>query len=938
MAVVAQLEGAHMAAAEELEMLYEKRLQLQAGQAAAAQAASDDLRFKLEEHVVRLKEAHRKELRDVHALYEQKLKAADDRLQAAHSSKATAEFLHNEFINQTEDDFEDHTDRMHSRISKMESDTTERETALKSSQNMLKRDNYRLHCEKAADQKKVDSMASEVSAVRATCELLEAVQAKLSGELVERDAVINDNWHTIQDLRRRGQDLEKHKFVLGSKVGAVLGSKVGAVLGSKVGAVLGSKVGAVLGSKVGAVLGSKVGAVLGSKVGAVLGSKADTWLSQLGPKDAEIAALKAQQEAVNKELVTLMARWSEMCRQGAEKDTNVRGLKVEVSDLTAKMRQLQLMCASFSGDLFQAMAASDERTASGKSERQKALRKLCTKYCHGTAGLAKSNAEVEAEMSRQRALAEMRGEVLQLRLTEERKHAASATHASLHQNSQLLRELQVSQTEAREMARKHEAAVSQLRELSSRYNLLSQRVAKQSQQPDLRMHTTLPADSQDQGIVSMAGRVPPSRPTTALAANRTPPTYPASPQSAAASPYNPTTPTSSSASAGAGTNGGGATAAAAGGSSGSSRPGSAKLWPTGRGRDPLLRERPASAGFGMYRSSGGTPAQGVLAKGSPTRIMNELIHVERERIGQLMTVLQQQTQQQTQQAAHLSTLHDTLASALAATASQQPREQGGAATAATAATAAAAAAVQQQGSDPEAGESGRWQRGTTAATWVERRTGSSSNIDHDGTQGKAQSNPESPRGSHSSHQQQHNNAASTDVAGTAFRLAGMLGTGSGRGSGDGGAIQTVRESDEDSGGVDSDRSNHRTGEDGVGLGGRGSAGKLGTASATSGPPTGWGEGGEVGSSGGSIGSYALGAAGSLATALKRHGGAEVPLPRPTSAVAMLRATSVGRRGGQTGQASNVSNPNTPRRRPTSAAGVGMRAFINSSLETWRTNN
>lgn len=123
-------------------------------------------------------------------------------------------------------------------------------------------------------------------------------------------------------------------------------------------------------------------------------------------------------------------------------------------------------------------------------------------------------------------------------------------------------------------------------------------------QPDLRMHTTLPADSQDQGIVSMAGRVPPSRPTTALAANRTPPTYPASPQSAAASPYNPTTPTSSSASAGAGTNGGGATAAAAGGSSGSSRPGSAKLWPTGRGRDPLLRERPASAGFGMYRCGG----------------------------------------------------------------------------------------------------------------------------------------------------------------------------------------------------------------------------------------------------------------------------------------------------------------------------------------------
>lgn len=37
-------------------------------------------------------------------------------------------------------------------------------------------------------------------------------------QITERDAVISDNYNTLQALRRRCQELETHKFVLGYKV------------------------------------------------------------------------------------------------------------------------------------------------------------------------------------------------------------------------------------------------------------------------------------------------------------------------------------------------------------------------------------------------------------------------------------------------------------------------------------------------------------------------------------------------------------------------------------------------------------------------------------------------------------------------------------------------------------------------------------------------
>ncbi len=43
---------------------------------------------------------------------------------------------------------------------------------------------------------------------------------KLREEMAERDAVMSENYATIQHLRSTIQELEKHKYVLGYKVNA----------------------------------------------------------------------------------------------------------------------------------------------------------------------------------------------------------------------------------------------------------------------------------------------------------------------------------------------------------------------------------------------------------------------------------------------------------------------------------------------------------------------------------------------------------------------------------------------------------------------------------------------------------------------------------------------------------------------------------------------
>jgi hypothetical protein len=92
------------------------------------------------------------------------------------------------------------------------------EMKLKAEINILLRSNSRLKADKAADAAQIEALSSQLSGLKQQLVEAAAVADKLRGELAERDGVIGDNYASLQGLRRRVQELETHKFVLGYKV------------------------------------------------------------------------------------------------------------------------------------------------------------------------------------------------------------------------------------------------------------------------------------------------------------------------------------------------------------------------------------------------------------------------------------------------------------------------------------------------------------------------------------------------------------------------------------------------------------------------------------------------------------------------------------------------------------------------------------------------
>ncbi len=92
-------------------------------------------------------------------------------------------------------------------------------------------------------------------------------------------------------------------------------------------------------------------------------------------------------------------------------------------------------------DLHEAMQQPDDRGPRGKSARQKALDELVRRYCLGDMRAGGRDEAMEAAANA--AAAETRVVLLQWRLEQERGSAKATQRATLHQNSQLLRELQV---------------------------------------------------------------------------------------------------------------------------------------------------------------------------------------------------------------------------------------------------------------------------------------------------------------------------------------------------------------------------------------------------------------------------------------------------------------------------------------------------------------
>ncbi|KAG2422665.1 hypothetical protein HYH02_015404 [Chlamydomonas schloesseri] len=348
--------------------------------------------------------------------------------------------------------------------------------------------------------------------------------------------------------------------------------------------------------------------------------QAETYAKSLEPQEKEVSRLQSELESHDRELLGHMSKMQVLSRHVAEKDTALRAVKSELAALRSKAGQMEAAITAFSQDLYEAMQQPDDRGPRGKSARQKALDELVRRYCLGDMRTGGRDEAMEAAANA--AAAETRVVLLQWKLEQERGSAKAAQRATLHQNSQLLRELQVSQGDLRLLKDRYDAAWVALRELQSKYNLLERRWAASQGGggPGGEAAGELEAeDVPSEGVVSMAGRVPPSRPTSGVPGTGAADGVLTGVQQALVLP------------------GRGALAAAnthhthkqqGTGAAKATRPGSAAL------------ARPVSAGWGMYRSMGGQPAPGgVVSRGTPLRAYAELISSERQRMEELAVAL-----------------------------------------------------------------------------------------------------------------------------------------------------------------------------------------------------------------------------------------------------------------------------------------------------------
>ncbi|GIL58742.1 hypothetical protein Vafri_13730, partial [Volvox africanus] len=594
--VVKELEGAHMSAAEELEALYEKRLQVEMERVKVMAASRDDIRYKGEEEVKRLKAAHAKELQELRNYYQAQMDSLETKMSEASDERAEQDRFFTEYVKQAEEDFEDHSERINKKVHVLTEAAEVREQRLKADNNILKRTNLRLKADKTIDMKRMDKLATDNAALREQTEDLRLTIDKLKRELEERDAVNADNYVTIQQLRRKVQELEKHKYVLSYK--------------------------------------------------------AETYSKNMEPQREEIARLQEALEGHGKELLIQANRTQVLSRHVAEKDAALRTAKTSLAEFKRRCEHQDAAITCFAQELYAAMQLPDDRSVHGKSARQKALDDLVRKYCLGDPRVS-ANRNAASEAIAAAAAAETRVVLLQWRLDQEARTQRATQRITLNQNSQLLRELQVAQQDNRALRDRVDEAFVALREMQHRYYMLERRAGfKSSRAGDEDL-----ADEDDDGgggggisggeegdmegggsagsgIVSMSGRVPPSRPVSS-----------AGPTSAG--------PASPSGGAGKGRRTPTAVAAA----NGTQRHSHAQTRPgTAGGR------RSPSVGFGLYRN-GGPAGGGVtgVARGAPLRAFAELLVTERQRMQALAVQLESGAAAVDQQQRALLGLRDQLA-------------------------------------------------------------------------------------------------------------------------------------------------------------------------------------------------------------------------------------------------------------------------------------
>ncbi|KAK9816472.1 hypothetical protein WJX72_000711 [[Myrmecia] bisecta] len=543
--LVEEMEASHVTAAERLEMAYERRLLAEQERCKAIEAAKDDLQFSCDERIKKLDAAHAQILRDALVAYDKKLEEAEAKQSEIAEARETIERDYREVLQQYDLEFDDQTDKMqHKMLMEREAAET-REVKLKGKNHILKTGHYRLKNEKKADIKALTELQEKCAALETRVQDYELTVTAMRADIAEREDVIGQNYQTIQQLRRRVGDLEKHKFVLGYR--------------------------------------------------------SQELQQELEPKDAEILQLSGQLQQHDEELVEEVKRAEILQRAIEARDLRISALKKDAENLRMHIAKYERQTANLTYEMGELLAMPDGR----RSDKRRAMEKIYTKYCTGETSVNEHHAAVEKEVGRQRDTVEIKNDILKRRLSLADADKRNALRDRTSENSMLLKELSDMKRENKELERALAHTRSHLHDIKLNYDKLQHQASslQHQSQENSAPHTqgpypappgTAPGHRAVTGMASTQSN-PPTRPVTAWgpAAGR-PPSPGSRPQTANSRPQT----------------------------AGSSRPRTAE-------------SRPQTA-EGLLSPS--RPGGGVM-KGSPVRVLNELVGAERERIVKLMGAL-----------------------------------------------------------------------------------------------------------------------------------------------------------------------------------------------------------------------------------------------------------------------------------------------------------
>ncbi|DBA85209.1 TPA: WD repeat-containing protein 49 [Trebouxia sp. C0005] len=511
---LADMEAQHAVATEQLEAAYDHRFAGEHQRVQQLEQAKDDLQFSLEEKVRKVDAAHSKILQDTLAAYDQKLVEAEGKYNGVMDSMREAAAEYKEILSQYDLEFEEKGQQMSDKLQKLKEAAEFREVKLKGKNHILKTGHYRLKNELKSDHKKVEQLQEQLLSLESKCKDFQVNISALREEISERDTVIAQNYTTIQLLRRRLADMEKHKFVLGYRTQELE--------------------------------------------------------QELEPKEEQIENLNQQLQEQDGELVEELKRASVLTRGMSDQTMRIKSMKLENKELRQQLADNAALWRDLQHDLVTLNGIPE-----GKGRRQVEIQRLMTRYCSDKQ--ARVNKSVEQEVIRQRDVAELKTNVLKIKLVKAKQANKVTVSDMVYENSALMKEIQEGRRALKEVQHTLQREREQAKALQLEYDQFRHQMgagAKRQDPPGMEgvYNSSLPGTSEGDRLIQGASSL-----------------------MLAPTPGSPT------------------------------RPGTA------------LARRPTTACPQTATTARG--ATGALVLGSPTRALNELVSEERERVIELLAAL-----------------------------------------------------------------------------------------------------------------------------------------------------------------------------------------------------------------------------------------------------------------------------------------------------------